>query len=122
MRKLPILLFILLLPSMAAAQFNDHDGRLQATWSPPEYGNTLDHYIWSYEINSVADSVTGQSPAEDTLEISVTLMDIGDWAIFNIRAVSVVNDTSIVAVSDTAFYNMETGIGPPVGVNWIQGP
>ncbi len=122
MRKLPILLFVLLLPSLAAAQFNDHDGHLEATWSPPDYGNPLDHYIWSYRINTVADSVTGQSPAEDTLENSVILADVGDWAIFYIRAVSVMNDTSVFTIADTAYFNPEEDIGPPVGVNWIQGP
>ena len=122
MRKLLLLFLIIVLPSTAMAQFNDHDGQLEVIWSPPDFGNPLDHYIWTYEINGVADSVTGQSPGEDTLENSVTLTTIGDWAVFYIQAVSILNDTSIVAMTDTAYYNPETGIGPPVGVNWIQGP
>ncbi len=120
--RILILLIVLSAPSLVRAQFNDHDGMLTATWSPPEFGNPLDHYIWSYEINAVTDSLAGESPAGDTLETSAVLADIGDWAIFHIRAISIMNDTSVVAVSDTAYYNPETGIGPPTGVNWIQGP
>ena len=122
MKRLFVLILLLAIPSITSAQFNDHDGQLEVTWQPPDYGNPLDHYIWSYTINSVADSVTGTSAAEDTLDNSVTLADVGDWAIFYIRAVSVVNDTSEVVVSDTAYYDTEDGIGPPSGVTWIQGP
>jgi hypothetical protein len=122
MKKILLVMFLLILPSIALAQFNDHDGHLEVIWQEPEYGNPLDHYIWSYTINSVVDSVTGTSAAEDTLENSVTLAEVGDWALFYIRAISTVNDTSEVAISDTAYYNTGTGIGPPVGVTWIQGP
>ena len=122
MKRLFVLILLLSIPSIASAQFNDHDGQLDVTWQAPDYGNPLDHYIWSYTINNVADSVTGTSSAEDTLDNSVTLADVGDWAIFYIHAVSVVNDTSEVAISDTAYYNTEDGIGPPSGVTWIQGP
>ncbi len=124
--KLTIVLALLvviigLTPLVALAQFNDHDGHLVVSWQPPAYGNPLDHYIWSYTINGVVDSVTGTSAGVDTLNNSVTLTAIGDWAVFHIRAVSTVNDTSTVAYSDTAFYNTGEGIGPPRGVTW-QGP
>lgn len=122
MKRILIIFLLPLLGSSALAQFNDHDGHLVATWSPPSYGNTLDHYIWSYTVNGVIDSVTGISPSDATVDSSVVLAEVGHWAIFNIRAVSVLNDTSLVAVSDTAYYNTEQGIGPPTGVNWIQGP
>jgi hypothetical protein len=121
MKKLLLLILMLALSSIAFAQFNDHDGQLEVTWQPPEYGNPLSHYIWSYKINGVADAITGISEAADTLENSATLANVGDWAIFYIRAISVVNDTSEMIVSDTAYYNTETGIGPPIGVTWIQG-
>lgn len=117
-----LLLLIMAIPSAAEAQFNDHDGQLTIVWVSPSYGNPLDHYIWSYKINGVADSVTGQSAAGDTLNSSAILADVGDWAIFDIRAVSIFHDTSAVALSDTAYYNPEQSIGPPRGVNWIQGP
>lgn len=124
MNKILLVMFLLILPSMALAQFNDHDGLLEVIWQEPDtsIGNPLDYYIWSYTITSVVDSVTGTSAAEDTLENSVTLAEVGDWALFYIRAISTVNDTSEVAVSDTAYYNTGTGIGPPRGVTWIQGP
>lgn len=111
-----------LIPAAVLARFNDLDGHLVVTWQPPAYGNPLHHYIWSYTINGVTDSLRGTSPAADTLNNSVTLSNVGDWAIFHIRAVSTVNDTSSAAVSDTAFYNTGLGIGPPRGVTWIQGP
>jgi len=122
MKKFLIILLIAFISPSAFAQFNDHDGILVATWSPPSYGNTLDHYFWVYTINGIVDSVMGTSPADATTDSTVTLANIGDWALFSISAVSVVNDTSTVAVSDTAYYDTEQGIGPPTGVNWIQGP
>jgi hypothetical protein len=109
------------LPAIALAQFNDHDGHLVVTWSAPNTGNPLDHYIWSYKINGVADSLTGSSTATDTLNSAVNLAHIGDWAIFKIRAISIFSDTSTTVYSDTAYYNPEQGIGPPRGVNW-RGP
>jgi len=45
MRKLLLLFLIIVLPSVAMAQFNDHDGQLEVTWSPPDFGNPLDHYM-----------------------------------------------------------------------------
>ncbi|MCD6162125.1 MAG: hypothetical protein J7K40_06900 [candidate division Zixibacteria bacterium] len=122
MKKALILLFLLILPITALAQFNDHDGHLAVTWQAPDYGNPLDHYIWSYTINGVVDSLTGVSPAEDIQENSVILTNVGDWALFTIRAISTVDDTSEAIVSDTVYYNTGLGIGPPRGVNWIQGP
>jgi hypothetical protein len=121
MKKLAVGIF-LLFPVIASAQFHDHDGLLSVNWQPPGVGNTLDHYQWAYIINGVPDSVVGTSAAGDTLENSVALANIGDWAVFKVRAISVVYDTSTWAVSDTAYYNTETGIGPPRGVTWIQGP
>lgn len=120
--KTTLLICLLVLSVQANAQFNDHDGQLDVSWQAPDFGNPLDHYFWSYEVNSVVDSLTGQSNAQDTLESSMVLATVGDWAIFRIWAVSTFDDTSIVAISDTAYYNPEEGIGPPTGVNWIQGP
>ncbi len=122
MRVLLLLLLLLAVPSLVNAQFNDTDGQLQASWQAPDYGNPLDHYIWSYTVNGVVDSITGSSASDVTTDNSVTLATVGDWAVFSIRAVSTVNDTSVVVVSDTAYYNLGTGIGPPTGVTWIQGP
>ncbi len=122
MKKLTLLLMLLALPAVANAQFFDNDGQLEVEWAAPDYGNPLDHYIWSYEINGVADSVTGTSVAVATTDNSVILAEIGHWAVFSIRAVSTVSDTSVVMVSDTAYYNLGTGIGPPTGVTWTQGP
>ncbi len=122
MKVLLFLAALAIIPATALAQFHDHDGHLQVRWSPPSNGNTPAGYIWSYTINGRIDSLTGTSPAADTTDNSVTLANIGDWAIFRIRAVSVVYDTSIWVVSDTAFYNTDSGIGPPRMVDWIQGP
>jgi hypothetical protein len=121
--KFPLFsLLLLLMPALSQAQFFDHDGQLEITWAEPGYGNPLDHYIWSYTINGVTDSITGTSAAGATADSSVTLNEVGHWAVFHIRAVSTVSDTSVVVVSDTAYYNLGTGIGPPTGVTWIQGP
>lgn len=122
--KLIIVMFVIILglcPLAALAQFHDHDGYLTVRWQPPAYGNPLDHYSWSYTINGVIDSLVGTSPATDTLDSSVTLAAVGNWAIFKIRAISTVQDTSTWAVSDTAAYDTDSGIGPPRGVTWIQG-
>jgi hypothetical protein len=120
MRRFLIIIFFI--PMAALAQTHDHDGHLFACWLPPDSGAPLDHYIWSYTINGVPDSVQGIAPGADTTNSDVTLTNIGDWAIFRIRAVSVMNDTSDWAASDTAIYDPGGGIGPPRGVNWIQGP
>lgn len=109
-------------PTISTAEFHDHDGHLVALWLPPAYGTPLDHYEWTYTINGVADSVTGISAAGDTVENSISLSSIGDWAVFKVRAISTVQDTSTWAVSDTVMYDTDTGIGPPRGVTWIQGP
>ncbi len=116
---LGILVFV---PALALAQFHDHDGHLQARWQAPAVGTPLSHYLWSYTINGRADSLTGIAAAGDTLHNTVILAEVGDWAVFKIRAISVVHDTSTWAVSDTAIYDTDTGIGPPRGVSWIQGP
>jgi len=118
---IPLLLAVLT-AATAKAQFNDRDGHLVISWQAPDYGNPLDHYIWSYDINGTTDSLTGTSAANATADSTVTLSDVGDWAIFTIRAISVVGDTSEAVVSDTAYYNTGDGIGPPRGVTWIQGP
>lgn len=122
MKKVLILMLLLVLPVSVLAQFNDHDGNLVVTWEAPDYGNPLDHYTWSYTINGVVDSLTGVSPSSAVQENSAILANVGDWAIFSIQAISVVDDSSDVIVSDTVYYNTELGIGPPRGVNWIQGP
>ena len=122
MRKIVLIALLLVMPVTGSAGFFDNDGQLEITWAAPSYGNPLDHYIWSYTVNGVVDSVAGSSAAGVTSDNSVTLAQVGDWAVFQIRAVSTVNDTSTVVVSDTAYYNLGTGIGPPTGVTWIQGP
>jgi hypothetical protein len=113
---------LVVIPTVSTAEFHDHDGDLIAAWQPPAYGTPLDHYEWSYTINGVVDSVTGISAADDSLDNSVALTAIGDWVVFKVRAISTVQDTSTWAVSDTAVYDTDTGIGPPRGVTWIQGP
>ncbi len=108
--KLIALLTVILIPSMSAARFIDLDGQLHVHWSPPAYGGTVDHYLWSYNINGVADSITGSSPAIDTSNASVTLANTGDWAIFSVRAVASAGDTSTAAVSDTVLYSISVDV------------
>jgi hypothetical protein len=122
MRKLLLMGLLIVIPDLAAAQFHDNDGHLVVIWQPPAYGTPLDHYEWAYTINGVADSMAGTSVAGDTLDDSANLAAVGDWAIFKIRAISTVDDTSTWAVTDTVTYDTDTGIGPPRGVTWIQGP
>ena len=112
--KLPIIILaavLLLLASFSQAQFIDYDGHLLITWSEPQSGNPLDYYYWSYTINGIVDSITGTSSADDTLDNSVSLANSGDWAIFNIKAVSIFNDTSTSVSSDTACYMALGNIG-----------
>jgi hypothetical protein len=110
MRKIIIGVVLTLLPSIAAARFVDVDGHLHANWSAPAYGDPVDHYIWSYNINGVVDSVTGSSPAIDTSDASVTLTNTSDWAIFSVRAVGSSGDTSTAAVSDTVVYSITVDV------------
>ncbi|NOY88698.1 MAG: T9SS type A sorting domain-containing protein [FCB group bacterium] len=110
MKKIIFIIFIMSVPSLVWANFIDLDGHLNIVWSPPTYGNQLDHYFWTYTINGVADSITGTSPANDMVESSVVLDDPGDWAVFGIKAISTQNDTSIVAVSDTVFFKLSLDV------------
>jgi hypothetical protein len=121
MKNLLIVAILIMLPALAAAQFYDTDGHLVISWQAPATGSPLDHYIWSYTINGVVDSVQGVTAASGVRDSSVTLAQVGNWAIFKIRAVSIFSDTSVVVSSDTAYYNPGQGIGPPRGVTW-QGP
>lgn len=118
MKKL-LALVIILMPVLAFGQFHDYDGHLEATWQPPTWGNPVDHYTYSYEINGVQDSLTGNT--SNTFESSVSLANLGDWAILRLRSVSIFSDTSSMIVSDTAFYADQNGIGPPGFIQWVQG-
>ena len=110
MKRNIIVIFILLIPSLVWANFVDLDGHLEIVWSPPTYGNQLDHCLWTYTINGVVDSITGTSPANDTIENSVVLANPGDWAVFGIEAISTQNDTSIIAISDTVFFKFSLDV------------
>lgn len=108
----------IVLIASAAFAYSDHDGALKIQWVHPTGGNPLDHYEWSYDINGVTDSLTGTTTG--TVENSVTLGAVGDYAVFRIRAISTIGDVSSYAVSDTAFFDTELGIDPPSGLTWIQ--
>ncbi len=95
---------LLCLMENAFARYDDSDGHLKIYWSPPGYGNTVQSYIWSYIIISVSDSLTGVSPSDARCDSSVILSSPGDWAVFSIRAISVLSDTSISVISDTAYF------------------
>jgi len=118
MKKLVfIMLALVLVASVANAQFRDEDGQLAAAWSPPTWGNPVSHYVLDYEINGI------QGPVVETaglLDSTVVLGVVGDWSILSIVAISIFDDTSTVAQSDTAYYALNTGVGPPTGVIWIQ--
>lgn len=112
-KKLAVLTLVLAIPSLVAARFVDTDGHLRANWSAPAYGGPTDHYIWSYTINGVIDSITGSTPATDTTDASVILANTGDWAVFSVRAVAVAGDTSTTAVSDTVVYSITVDVNDP---------
>lgn len=119
MKKYFLLIF-LAIPSLLSARFITDNGHLIVAWLPPDYGNPLDHYVWAYTINGVSDSITGWSSAQTTSDSSAVLSNDGDWAVFKIRAISTLSDTSIQVISDTAVYIESQGIdssnsGPTAG-------
>ena len=101
MKRLFIIIFLVFAAIISTLNIAQ-GGRLIVSWSPPDQGNPLDHYIWSYTINGVNDSLTGWSSAQTTIDSSAVLGHYGDWAVFKIRAVSTSWDTSTAAISDTA--------------------
>lgn len=109
MKKIFLLVF-LAIPSVLAALDPTENGDLIVAWQPPDQGNPLDHYIWTYTINGVDDSIIGWSSAQTTAESSAVLTNVGDWAVFKIRAISTLSDTSIQAISDTAILLETQGI------------
>lgn len=100
------LTIVLIISTSAYTAVNDPDGVLNVEWSAPAYGKTVDHYIFSYDINGVTDSVTGSSLSGFTTDNSVTLENLGDFAVFKVRAVSVDDDTSSFAYSDTVIFSI----------------
>jgi hypothetical protein len=127
-------LLLLSLAGYVMAQFYDQDGHLTIGWDPPSYGTPISNYIWSYEINGSLDSIRGNSPSDARFDSSVTLLNHGDWALFFIKAISIYNDTSSIAYSDTAFSNTcryisgdlngdgtTNGIDVAFGVNYFKG-
>ena len=113
MRIILIVITAILLSAPAQATFIDLDGRLEITWSPPQYGTDLDYYIYSYNINGITDSVTGTASSSTTSDNSVQLINTGDWAVFEIQSVSNNGDTSIVAYSDTVKFSLTVDIDEP---------
>jgi hypothetical protein len=104
-------LFVFLaIPSLLAAQFPTDNGHLIIVWMPPDWGNPLNHYIWTYTINGVNDSIIGWSSAQTSMDSSAILNNVGDWAVFKIRAISTLSDTSIEVMSDTAILIETQGI------------
>jgi len=103
----------MLIPGIAWGGFVDLDGHLVISWQPPDFGDAVDHYAWSYNINGVTDSVTGTSFAGELIENSVTLIGTGHWAVFNIWAVTASGDSSVVAASDTAVYSLSVDVTDP---------
>ena len=100
----------------ASAQYSDDDGQLIASWFAPTVGNPASHYLLSYEINGVLDSITVVTPnLEDS---SAVLTVLGDYAVVHIRAVSIKGDISVPMVSDTARYFLSTDINPPTWNTW----
>jgi hypothetical protein len=109
MKKISLLLF-LAIPSLLSAQVPADSGNFIIAWMPPDQGNPLDHYIWTYTINGVDDSIIGWSSAQTTRDSSAVLTNVGDWAVFKIRAISTLSDTSIQVISDTAILLESQGI------------
>jgi hypothetical protein len=105
-----LMLVLLVIPSLSAARVAFDNGDLIIAWLPPDQGNPLDHYIWTYTINGIEDSITGWSSARTTSDSSAVLTNVGDWAVFKIRAISIISDTSIQVISDTAVLLESQGI------------
>lgn len=107
-----LILFGIFISDSGKAQSIDIDGFLEVAWNAPAYGDPVDHYIWSYTINGVKDSVTGTSSNAILTDNSVQLINLGDWAIFSVQAISVSSDTSTASVSDTVYYLLSDGGNP----------
>ena len=118
MKQLILIIFLISLALPAAGQFRDDDGHLVAVWQAPSNGNPLSHFELRYyvNINGVLDTIDVQTA--NLVDSTVQLPNVGDWAIFDIRAVSTFNDLSIWVQSDTALYAQRTGIDPPKGIAW----
>lgn len=115
MKKL-IIFALFLLCTSSYAQFQDSDGDLISIWQPPLEGNPVRNYLLSYTVQNIVDSIIIETV--NLKDSSVALSNIGDWAILNIWAISILDDTSNVAISDTAYYDLGIGIDPPSGVAW----
>jgi hypothetical protein len=102
----------------ANAQYMDNDGQLACQWGQPTFGSEiLKEYLLAYTVNGVDSSivVVDLTIQEDS---TIVLANIGDWAVVEVRSISIFDDTSVAVISDTAYYNEGTGIGPPNGVIW----
>lgn len=131
LKRSALLVLLLALIAMAAipaqAQFKDDDGQLTAIWetpacltSVPPTCNPLKNYeLWYYtNISGVVDSL--QVFTTDLSDSSIILPNVGDYAWYRIRSVSVVDDYSAWVTSDTAYFDLGTGIDPPAGVTWTD--
>lgn len=119
MRKALFVLLLVLLPSVVFGQFKDTDGQLILSWQwTQSTGDPLSYFVVDYSING-SDSIIHIETAnfEDS---SVVLLNIGDWCIASLYAVSTIGTTSYLVYSDTAYYASPTGINPPTGVMWKQ--
>jgi len=118
MRKvyLSALLILVVGFSVSEAQFHDPDGILGAGLVYPTTGNPFDHFVVSYDINGVVDSIVVETTAN--FDSSVVLANPGDSCIARMIAISVFNDTSNVITSPIAYYADPSGIGDP-GFFWI---
>lgn len=117
MKKVFLILVAFGLVMNVFAAVKDSDGNLIATWNPPQFGNPVAKYVLKYTINGVIDSITTEVLAPNTEDSSVVLTNPGDWAVYNIVAISIFDDTSVTVTSDTVYFDMGF-IDPPTGVTW----
>lgn len=103
----------------AYSQFKDTDGQLALGINWPGHSIELRNFLISYEVNGIQDATIVETVA--TIDSSIFLQNEGDWAVARIWAISVLDDTSDVFVSDTAYRALSTGSEyPPATGTWIE--
>ena len=117
MKKLFIVLAMIAIFSLgASAEFKDSDGNMVLAWQHNNTKNPLKHFVVRYTINNVLDSIIITTTfLEDS---TCVLFNPGDSVNASVQAISIFGDSSDIAYSDVAYYDVGTGIDPPSGILW----
>lgn len=121
MKTIAFLFTFVIIGITAFAGYIDDDGQLGLKWQAPVSGNPISGYNIHYDINGTYDSIQVTVDANVLKDSSVVLSSLGEWAVGNVRAFSIIGDTIIYSdwvSSDTAYFALPTGTNPPTLVGW----